>query len=81
MTQAQYSLGTFWILLACSQRLLFSRDPVTDFNTGERLGFNQGKCVYTQGIDFATGTFKLECEFTVVLQDGTFSVTVSSSWC
>jgi hypothetical protein len=80
MTHAQYSLRTFWILLTYSQRLLFSRDPITDFNTRERLGFNQGTCVYTQGIDFATGTFKLECEFTVVLQDGTFSVTVRPPW-
>lgn len=42
----------------------------------ENVGHTQGECIYTVARD-VTGGYELECEFTCVLENGTFTVTVS----
>lgn len=44
----------------------------------ENLGHTEGVCIYTVARD-AAGSYELECHMTLVLEDGTFTVTVRRS--
>ncbi|GAQ88519.1 allene oxide cyclase [Klebsormidium nitens] len=50
------------------------RNPLLDFNTMENVGHTEGVCIYTVARD-VTGGYELECDFTCVLDKGTFTVT------
>ncbi|GAQ86766.1 hypothetical protein KFL_003100030 [Klebsormidium nitens] len=50
-------------------------DRVEDFNTGERFGFVQGICTYTQTLNPVTGSYTQECEFSFIHKEGSFTVT------
>jgi hypothetical protein len=55
----------------------FNSNRVEDFNTGEHLGFDQGIATYTQAFNAKTGSYKLETDFSFILKEGAFTVTVS----
>ncbi|GAQ86793.1 Allene oxide cyclase [Klebsormidium nitens] len=55
--------------------IVWFNDRVEDFNTGERFGFVQGICTFTQSLDPVTGSYKIECEFSFIHKEGSFTVT------